>query len=228
MEDYTPRWTVLLKAADAKDFDMPEFKVVNSHENMFSDDYTVLELELADKTDEYTCADILDLTDALAVHEEFTNAVLTTEDSIDTISDEIYCWQSSGGVFIGDMLTELERLHFLQLYVFEQYGETGLINDFTLVRRKDEDPISLELNLHILFSDDIHTIKFKDHEISPWWANIIEERGLFVVIMMDDWDEYEDYEETHYPLVPTPYRNEALRDYYDEIWGDYYDSYGWR
>lgn len=226
-EDHTQRWTVLMKTEDVKTFNMPEFKVINSHPNMFNDEYEIVELELNDPTDEYDCAEVMDFTDGLAVHEEFTNGVLSNEDNIDTIADEIYCWQSSGLCFIGDMLTELERLRFLQLYTFEQFGETGLLQDFSLVLKKDADPVPLELNMHILFTDDIYTIKFKDHDISPWWANIIEERGLFVILLKDDWDdEDEDYEEMRYPLS-LPYHNDRLRDYYDDVWGDYYDEFGW-
>ena len=218
------RYTILIPHENIKDLEGSDFKIVNQHTSMFTDDYDIVEIEPIAKDLDCDCQDIMDLMDALAVHEEFTNGFLTTDKNVETMSDEIYCWEKSGGVFMGEMITERERLHFLQLYIFETYGEQMAPEDLGMIIKQGEKPISVELNLPRLFSDDPYKIVFKDKEITTWWAEIIKERGLFVVILKDEWDEEEE-ESPIYPL--TSYHSEAERQYYRDMWEDYYDSYGW-
>ena len=92
-----PRWTILLEREEADTFEETDFKVINRQENLFSNEYVILEIESLiggyALEEGYTAEDVMCSTNALAVHEEFTNAVIITPDTLDDIADEMYCWQ---------------------------------------------------------------------------------------------------------------------------------------
>lgn len=220
----TPRWTILVTTEDANSFEEVEFKVTGRQENLFSNEYVILEIESVVAGDPgYTAEDVLVSTGALAVHEEWTNAVVTIPDSIDDIADEMYCWKGAGGVFLADMLTALERLDMLMQFFYEKYKDTIHIDDMEIRLGKKENPkIPLTDNVEKLFSDDIYSVIWKDKEETIWWANIIENRGMFLAIIDEDLEEEEEVKKLPAPRYPY---NENLRDYYDELWGGYYDDY---
>ena len=62
----------------------------------------------------------MDITNAIAVHEEFTNGIITTPEGIEDLG-EIYCWNGAGTCFLADMLTDIEKLTFLMTLVCSFY-----------------------------------------------------------------------------------------------------------
>ena len=72
-----------------------------------------------------------------------------------------------------------------------------------------------------------YSVKYEGHEITIWWANIIEDKGLFLVILDD---ELEDDDEEEVKKLPAPkYTNPYYNDYWAEVYGyddyDYDDNY---
>lgn len=216
--DY-PRWTILLDKKEADEFEEEDFKVINRQDNLFSDDYTILEVEPLTINSEFTAEDVLTSTGALAVHEEFTNAVIITPDSLDEIADEMYCWQGAGNVFLGDMLTDVERLNFLMKSIYEEYKNLVTVDKIEIRLSKDSQPLPLADNVEKLFTNDAYSVIYEGHEITLWWANVIEDKGLFLVVLD------EDYEEEEQKLLPAPkYTNPYYDDdYWREVYG--YDDY---
>ena len=225
-----PRWTILLEREEADTFEETDFKVINRQENLFSNEYVILEIESLIGNyyiDEgYTAEDVLCSTGALAVHEEFTNAVIVTPDALDDIADEMYCWQGAGNVFLGDMLTELERLNFLMKHLYDEYKTLVTIDKIDIKLEKDGESIPLTDNVEKLFSNDVYSASYEGHSVTLWWANIIEDRGLFLVVLDD---ELEDEDDDDIKKLPAPkYTNPYYNDYWDEVYGydyDYDDRY---
>lgn len=219
--DY-PRWTILLDKKEADEFEEEDFKVINRQDNLFSDDYAILEVEPLTVNSEFTAEDVLTSTGALAVHEEFTNAVIITPDSLDEIADEMYCWQGAGNVFLGDMLTDVERLNFLMKSIYEEYKNLVTVDKIEIKLSKDSQPLPLADNVEKLFTNDAYSVIYEGNEITLWWANVIEDKGLFLVVLDED---YEEEEEEEQKLLPAPkYANPYYDDdYWREVYG--YDDY---
>jgi len=218
--DY-PRWTILLDKKEADEFEEEDFKVINRQDNLFSDDYAILEVEPLTVNSEFTAEDVLTSTGALAVHEEFTNAVIITPDSLDEIADEMYCWQGAGNVFLGDMLTDVERLNFLMKSIYEEYKNLVTVDKIEIKLSKDSQPLPLADNVEKLFTNDAYSVIYEGNEITLWWANVIEDKGLFLVVLDEDYEE----EEEEQKLLPAPkYANPYYDDdYWREVYG--YDDY---
>ena len=216
--DY-PRWTILLDKKEALEFEETAFKVIARQENLFNDDYAILEIESLTFDDGYTVEEVMTMTGALAAHEEFTNATITTLDSLDDIADDMYCWKGAGNIFLGDMLTDIERLNFLMKSLYDEYKNLVTVDKIEIKLTKDSQPVPLSDNVEKLFTNDAYSVIYEGHEITLWWANIIEDRGLFLVIIDED---YEDEEEEK-KLLPAPRYTNPYYDYWDDAYG--YDDY---
>lgn len=228
----TLRWTIMVDEIAFKALqDNPNYKIEASMKNSLNDNYYIVEIipdyEMPDiEAMDDEIEDVFADTDALAIHEPFTNCVFVTEDSLETLSDEIYSWNGAGGILLGDMLTDLERLAFILKFFNEKtkYKETVSIKDLKIIPTKDGDPISMEDHADKLF-DDIYGVQYKDEEIvTLWWPYIMEGCGMFVAVIKEERD---------YPLVPFGYEkikpspwDDDDDDYYYYHGGyNYYDDY---
>jgi len=222
----TPRWTLLLPKLEGEQFDETGFKVLHKKTHMFSDDYMILEIESLVPDTELSAYDILTITDALAVHEEFTNGVLVTPDSVEIIAEEIYSWNGAGSCLIGDMTTELERSRFITLYFYNKLKSNITDSPIMLQLQKDGPMIPMSDNVDTLFDNDIYAISCGTESECVWWPTFIENQGMYLIVL----DESEEEEEkAMYDLVPARYSNyDMMRDYYDEVWGRQpWDEYDW-
>lgn len=213
------RWTILLPKDEVANFEESDFKIISKVDNLYSDEYQIVLIEALTNGSNYRPDDVLLITQALAVHEEWTNAVITTlGDSID-IGADLYPWEGGGNTFIGDMLTDMERLHFLMLYLYTENKVRIEIEDIKVRKSKEETPIALKDNVSALFLDDLYSAIYKEEEIVLWWASIIEDQGLFLVILDEtDDDEDDDDDEPANALYP-------WGDIYDDDDYDYRDDY---
>lgn len=218
------RWVIMVPKKVAEAWEDTDFKLVSKGTSCFTDDYQTLLIEPLTTDCQYTAEDVLDITDALAVHEEFTNGIITTPEGVDELGDNVYCWSGAGGCFLADMLTDIERMTFLLSHLYTEKKELIQVSDIDMIIQKDGPRIPLADNVDKLFTNDVYKIVWKTEEISVWWAYVIAEVGLFLAIIDDEllWDDEEDDEEDVKQL-PAP------RDYagYDDLypWGGYYDNY---
>lgn len=213
-----PRWTIMLEKPEVDAFDEADFKIISKAENMFNDKYFILIIEPVNQSNAYTPDEVLNLTGALAVHEEWTNAIIVDPITVNIISDDMYSWEGSGMCFIGDMLTDLERLHFLMEYFYIETKEVIKLEDLKV--REEKDGVQLPLKDHIeeLFTKDFHSASYKDTDVTIWWATIIDEAGLFLVVLDEDLEDTEP--------AKNLYDDADYRYRYDDYpWGDYYDDY---
>ena len=220
--DEEDRWTILLEKKEADDFNHPDFEVLNKHDNYFNEDYSILEVKTCTGYNEDTAEDILIETGALAVHAEYTNGIITTPDALEVLNDKIYHWSGAGAVFLGDMLTDIEKAHFLMKYLYNEYKEPVTINDIKLKKSKNGEEVDLIQNIDALFNEDLYSAIFKEHEVVLWWHHIIKEMGLFLVVL-EDKDDDDDNDDEPSVLEDQHYcRRYAWGAYYDDY--DYYDD----
>lgn len=216
------RWTIMLSKKEADKWDDTDFKLVAKGTNSFTDDYVVLLIEPLESHCQYTAEDVLEITDALAVHEEFTNGIVTTPEGVEELG-EVYCWSGAGSCFLADMLTDIEKLTFLMSHLYTEKKELITVQDIDIVINKDGPRIPLADNADKLFTNDVYKVVWKEEEISVWWAFVIEDAGLFLVILDDELIWEDEDEEEDVKKLPAP------RDYagYDDLypWGGYYDDY---
>lgn len=216
------RWVIMLPKKEADKWEDTDFKLVAKGTNSFTDDYQTLLIEPLTTDCQYTAEDVLDITDALAVHEEFTNGIITTPEGIEEL-DNVYCWSGAGSCFLADMLTDVEKLTFLMSNLYTEKKELIQIADIDVIINKDGPRIPLADNVDKLFTHDVYQVIWKTEEISVWWAFVIEDVGLFLAIIDDEllWEDEDDEEDVK--QLPAP------RDYagYDDLypWGSYYDDY---
>ena len=228
--DEYPRWTILLSKEEAEDFEETEFRVVAHQDNLFTNEFVILTIEALTIDGEYTADDILTATGAIAVHEEYTNAVLIQSYDLEDIAEDIYTWNGSGRVFLADMLTDIERLNFLMKNIYDNYKTPVSVDTLSIRLKKDEEPIPVKGNVEKLFTDDIYSVIYNDKEIHIWWADIIENRGLFLAILdedMIDIDLDDDVKKLPAPKYTYPYDDNDDDDY-DDYWDRYYNGYNYR
>lgn len=215
------RWVIMLPKKEADEWEDTDFKLIYKGTSSFTDEYQTLLIEPLTTDCQYTADDVMDITNAIAVHEEFTNGIITTPEGIEDLG-EIYCWNGAGSCFLADMLTDVEKLTFLMSHFYTEKKELIEVKDIDIVVQKDGPRVPLADNIDKLFTRDIYQIVWKEEEISIWWAFVIEDVGLFLAIIDDELYEDDDDEEDVKSL-PAP------RDYadYDDLypWRDYYDDY---
>lgn len=213
-------WVILLEKKEAEAFKEDYFRVVHKVEQCFNPDYILLQIESQFTDCEYTAEDVLIETGAIAVHEEFTNGVIITPDGLDILSDEIYTWNGSGTSFLGDMLTDMEKLDFLMKYIYTDTKEEVGVNDITVSLEKDGPRYPVSEHLKELFDGTAYSAFYKDKSYTIWWGTIVEDTGLFLVVLDEELAEDEDdaYESSRYPLS-------RYYGYDDYDWGSPYDDY---
>ncbi len=219
------RYTVFMPTKDIENWLIDEFIVIKHYPCLFDEEYSIAEIECVTLDSEaLTADDVMEITGALAVHEEYTNGVLTTPDTIDEIAT-IYCWSGAGLCFISDMLTEIEKLSLLMRYLYDTYKELIKVEDLMYNVDKDTPYQDLSDNIDVLFSNDINCIRYKDHHPETlWWPYILEACGGFFLIMLGE-EEDEDIpvkEPEQLKLLPLANCNP---NHDTDPWDDYDDEY---
>lgn len=219
---YTQRlsWIVLLEDIEYIGLQKNNnFKIVASQKHSFNNGYWIVEIEPTYQNIEDTeIEDVLNDTGALAIHEPFTSAVITTEDGLEILSEDIYSWSNAGNILLGDMLSDLERLGYILHYYTTKYPEKMItIEDLKIVVDQHSDAIPMENNVSKLF-DDIYGIEYEGKLETIWWPFIIDGTGLHLIVIVDEEEDDEDY-----PLVPLD--NRKLTDPYYDDWPPYRDWY---
>lgn len=214
-----PRWTILLSTENAEEFKEDEFKIISKQKNQFDEEFTILEIEALTVDCPYTADEILDIiTDAIAVHEEFTNAIVIRENDLYDLGEDLYTWDGSGEVFLSDMLTDIERLNFLMNYLYEEYKTLVTVDKIKIKLTKDGEPVSLTDNMEKLFTNDVYSSIYENQEDVLWWPEITRHAGLFLVVLNEESDDDER------KLLPIP----RYADRYDDWdYDDYSYDYGY-
>ena len=202
------RYVILGKKKYIDNFDHEEFELIRKIDCWFRDEYMIAEIKANDKFADYTLEDVMDITDSLAVHEEYTNGIITTSDNLDELNS-IYCWSGAGACLLADMLTEVERLSCLLQKYYIETKERIDVDDIGISLSKEGEEIPVSENLEKLFSNEINSIFYKGKKEYLWWPTVIEELGYFLAIIDEDSLEDED--------VPEVFKSE-------NPWGDIYDD----
>lgn len=201
------RYVILSKKKNMDNFDYDELELIRKIDCWLSDEYMIAEIRASAFAD-YTLEDVMEMTDSLAVHEEYTNGIITTSDNLDELNS-IYCWSGAGVCLLADMLTEVERLSCLLQKYYIETKERIDIDDIGISLSKEGEEIPVSENLEKLFSNEVNSIFYKGKKEYLWWPTIIEELGYFLAIIDEDALEDED--------VPEVFKSE-------NPWGDIYDD----
>lgn len=227
---YPERYTVIVnkKLVDSWEEDVPDFTILSQADIWYGDDLVCLKITPKTKDGGYTVEDVFDATDALIAHEEYTSGFFTDESSIEKLSD-YYSWDGSAWTLIGDMLTEGEKIHILLMQFDLMTGEKPLLKELEISTSttKDAERIYKPLigNVQELFGDNVTWFRFcpKDGapaEIQGWWANIVPDCGLFIIILdYDKEDEYDFENDPDYEEAMDLFRKEMEEE--DDYWSDY-------
>lgn len=227
---YPERYTVIVnkKLVDSWEEDVPDFTILSQSNIWYGDDLVCLKITPKTKDSGYTVEDVFDATDALIAHEEYTSGFFTDESSIEKLSD-YYSWDGSAWTLIGDMLTEGEKIHILLMQFDLMTGEKPLLKELEISTSttKDAQKIYKPLigNVQELFGDNVTWFRFcpKDGapaEIQGWWANIVPDCGLFIIILdYDKEDEYDFENDPDYEEAMDLFRKEMEDE--DDYWSDY-------
>lgn len=227
---YPERYTVIVnkKLVDSWEEDVPDFTILSQTDIWYGDDLVCLKITPKTKDGGYTVEDVFDATDALIAHEEYTSGFFTDESSIEKLSD-YYSWDGSAWTLIGDMLTEGEKIHILLMQFDLMTGEKPLLKELEISTSttKDAERIYKPLigNVQELFGDNVTWFRFcpKDGapaEIQGWWANIVPDCGLFIIILdYDKEDEYDFENDPDYEEAMDLFRKEMEDE--DDYWSDY-------
>lgn len=202
------RYVILGRKKYIDNFDHEEFELIRKIDCWINDEYMLAEIRANDKFADYTLEDVMDITDSLAVHEEYTNGIITTKDNLDELNS-IYCWSGAGWCLLADMLTEVERLSCLLQKYYIETKERIDIDDIGISLSKEGEEIPVSENSEKLFSNEVNSIFYKGKKEYLWWPTIIEELGYFLAIIDEDALEDED--------VPEVFKSE-------NPWGDIYDD----
>lgn len=220
------RWVILLDKCTADEFEETDFKVIARTPNMYSQEYELVLVEALVIDGDYTAEDVMISTGALAVHEEYTNAVITTLENVSDLND-IYPWSGGGNCLIGDMLTDVERMSLVMHHFYTKAKTRISIEDIDIKMDKDgKKIIPLSDNLEKMFTDDPYSIIYKDDEWVVWFASLVkEETGMFLVVVDDSIVDDDDEDSASARMLPAPYYKD-WDDWYDDYpWGRAYDDY---
>ena len=233
-------WVILLGELEYKALeDNPNYKIAASMKHPFNEGFYIAEIEPlyeqqrfletgSYEPDDDEIEDVLVETDALAIHEPFTNAVFVTRDSLDILSEEIYTWNGSGSLLIGDLLNDIERLAFILDYYNSMPNRTKMvtIKDLKIVEKKDTPGIPLEDNVQKLFGD-VYGIECEGDEqvLTIWYPYIIEGSHTQPFLVVVDDDAMEEEPDEDYPLIPIHKYDDDHYRYPYSAWDDYDDYY---
>lgn len=210
MLDTNIRYVILGKKKNIDNFDYEGFKLIRKMECWVNDEYMLAEIQPINHFTDYALEDIMAFTDSLAIHEEYTNGIITTTDNLDKLGD-IYCWSGAGSCLLGDMLTETEKLSCLLQNYYMVTKERIDVEDIGISISKNGPEIPISDNLDKLFSNDVGSVFYKGKKEYLWWPTIIEGLGYFLVVIDDELAELEDDD--------IPY---CLKE--DNSWGSLYEE----
>lgn len=210
---YPEIYTVLVHEKQLKTWeeDVPDFTIVNKADIWYGENLVLLKITPKVEGSNYTVEDVYESVNALIAHEEYTSGFFTDEENVEKL-DDYYGWEGAGWTLIGDMLTEGEKVHILLKNLKELTGEQPILSnitfttDSTKIENKTYKP--LVGNVKELLGDNITQIKYKPRigaelSIEGWWAPLVENLGLYIIILEEDAildeDEYED--EDLIPLI---------------------------
>lgn len=216
-----PRWTIFTALEEVEKWDYEDYTLLFYSKIFISDDYVIAEIELKDTTLEPTVENVFNDIPCLAIHEEWTNAVITTEESLPLIMEQ-YSWAGSGISFLTSMLTHNERIIVLNDFFASkketvQYDEVMLSFD-----KEDKKVIQLAGNELQIINEDLVAILWGKRREAVWWPYFLEEADiihLYLAIVEDEDDfDYPDLDDEG--IFPKP---EDVDPYYD--YGYEYDSW---
>ncbi len=190
-----PRYVVLIEKQISKELDsLKEWIVIkNRYDCAYEPDWEFLLIEANKGAKEMDLETILSLTGALAIHEEFTNGIVVLDDYIEDIGST-FCWDGAGALFLGEMLTEIERMTLIMMYYYNRDKERPDINAFYCgLVKQPSTQLPLKSNMELLFSNDIKVLIYKNRETHLWWPTFMEESGYYLVIVED----HADIDEVH-------------------------------
>lgn len=222
------RWVIILPKKEVKNFPTDEFEIVYEIENLYSKDYETILVELNKQyTDEtaastITAEDVLVETGAIACHEEWTNGFITTIEDVESLSD-LYSWAGGGEMLFAELLTETEKLSALlnHFYELDPQKQIKSVDKISIQLEKNGEWLPLQDNTEMLFTKDVHHVKYEDDDFACWWPSLIPVEEFFLVILDDTLDDEDDDEELkkelgHFNLLPPNERKGYL-------WDDDYD-----
>lgn len=210
-----PRWTIILREEDAEKWQDIDFQMVHKVENAFSPEYTMCLIQSHTLDCEYSAYEVMEITGALAVHEEYSMAVVTSPDGVEEMGWFMYNWTGGGSYMLGDMLTDIERLQILMDSLYQDHQDIINIADIKISTAKDGPLVPLGNRIDELFTKDVYSLQYKDNDpYIVWWGGLIDKKGYFLAVVDEEGEDEEDNK-----VIPfsAGYRR------YDTYWDDYYD-----
>lgn len=205
------RWVLIMNKEEALKWKDIEFHLISKKESDYSDDYYLMLIEAFTDECDYTAQEVMEITGALAIHEEYSRAVIMDPIGAQELGDFVYNWEGAGNYLFGDMLTDIERLQLLMLSLYEEYQNIVNINDVYISIGKDLPYMPLGNNISALFKDDIYGVQYGNNEpLIVWWGGLVEHKNFFVAILTDE----EEEDDTKAP---------GYNRYSGGWWDDYYD-----
>lgn len=236
-------YTLIMKEEDTLEWEQnfPGLQLLAKEPLMFDLGYSVVKINVlpCNGFDECSPIDIIDLTGAIALHQEYTNGFISDELGLGELNN-IYVYEGAAYAMMGEMLTEDEKLNIIFNYIWpdhEKFTIDDLVYSASSLKEKIK-WIPLKGNEDKLFGENIGKIGLANDENTTWttwWAEIIEKLDFYIIVV--DEDEIEDDEEdTPSKRSSIPYPDdeddeEAWNDYYrrlsEKYYGDReYDDYG--
>lgn len=192
-----PRWTLLMAMDDITNWDYDDYKLLYSTPIFVSDEYAIAEVELKDLTLEPTVENVFNDIPCLAIHEEWTNAVITTDECIPLLQEQ-YSWSGSGASLLTSMLTHNERIVVLDEFLRKK--EIMLAYDKVMLSfdKNDTKVIPLKGNEIKIIDEGLSAIKWDDHREVAWWPGFLDEidtMQLYLAIVNTEDDNYPDLDD---------------------------------
>lgn len=226
--DFKPKYIIFMNKLDAEKWQDEDIKLTHKFTCPYSDDYIFAEVSLSEEAlrslEDYGTEDILYCTGAYAIHEEYTTGVIIKEEFLEEIS-EVYCWDGAGNAFIGDMLTDVERLGAIMLNHYNKTKKRLEIKDlFYKVDKDSKDKKPIEDDISVLYDSKISRICIDDVDIPYWMPTFIEDLGYNIIIIEDMetlfdvndyeddyvWGQFEDEYDNDYHYIDDYYRKKGL------------------
>jgi len=182
-----PRYVVLVEKDIAKDLEeLKEWITIkNRYDCAYDNDLEFLLIEPYKGAQDMDIESILSLTGGLAIHEEFTNGIIVCEDYIEDIGS-VFCWDGAGALFLGEMLTEIERMTLIMMHYYHKTKEKPNIDDlYCGLMKQPTTSLPLKSNMNLLFGNDIKFLKYKNVETPLWWPTFMENSGYYLAIVDD-------------------------------------------
>jgi hypothetical protein len=193
-----PRWTILTSSDEVNNWMYDDYILLHSTPIFVDDDYVIAEIELKDISIEPTVGNVFNDISCLAIHEEWTNAIITTDECLPIIQ-ELYTWSGSGISLLTSMLTHNERILILNAF-FENRKETVEYDKVMLSYNKDDTKlIPLRGNEIHIIDENLAAIKWGDKREAAWWPYFVETAEVInpylAVVEEEDYIDYPDLDD---------------------------------